>query len=40
MIFSNDETVDYSEIMTLIDGFVEANDAKIVVNEGFNANIM
>ncbi len=33
MIFSDDETTDYFKIMALIDSFVEANNAKIVVND-------
>lgn len=32
MIFSDDETTDYFEIMTLIDSFAEASGAKITVN--------
>jgi hypothetical protein len=33
MIFSNNETKDYFEIMALIDSFAEANNASIAVNE-------
>jgi hypothetical protein len=33
MIFSNNETKDYFEIMTLIDSFVEENSAKITIND-------
>lgn len=33
MIFSSNKTIDYFEIMTLIDSFVEANNATILVNE-------
>ncbi|CAC9621414.1 hypothetical protein [uncultured Gammaproteobacteria bacterium] len=33
MIFSDNETTDYFEIMVLVDSFVEANSASIVINE-------
>ncbi|MBA5249206.1 MAG: hypothetical protein FE834_06715 [Gammaproteobacteria bacterium] len=33
MIFSDNETIDYFEIMALVDSFAKANSAEIVVNE-------
>ena len=33
MMFSANETIDYTTIMTLIDSFAESNAAKIVVND-------
>jgi hypothetical protein len=32
-MFSDNETIDYFEIMALVDSFVEANSASIAINE-------